>query len=450
MGPGPRRFLGFSFLNTFSWQALVGSVLILHARALDLPPVAVGVLMSLTPFSMVLTLIAGPLSERVGPRRLMVIGWLLRYAAAAPLMLTPWIAAVWGPRGAGLALFAGVLSFCTIRALACVGWFPWLHEIIPGSERGRYFSLEMILVQVVNVVVGVGTFSLLGSRPEAWKFGITSAVGIAAGFASVLLILRIPGGGPARCSVGVPRGRNVRLVLRDRPFLRYVGWTSLGTFVTAGHSTLLTLAMRDSLGIAPAMIMLTTAVGAAAAMTAGPWWGRLADRHGTGPVQGLAGLALAIGLGGFGLLRSGTHPQAGAMVLFAVCAVGYCGFFVGSNRGMLQRMRPRVRAAYSAVWQSLTSIAAGTSHIVLGQVIQKGGDGGARAACVGYAVLIVLVGWRCAALPEAGMALREELRGLFQPARPFLSIARACWYLVNPPAEANGALPADPDRDEPA
>ena len=39
--PGPRRFLSVLFVNVISWQCLVGTVLILHARALGIASVLV-------------------------------------------------------------------------------------------------------------------------------------------------------------------------------------------------------------------------------------------------------------------------------------------------------------------------------------------------------------------------------------------------------------------------
>ncbi|NLF15792.1 MAG: MFS transporter [Lentisphaerae bacterium] len=432
LGPAARRFLIFTFLNTVSWQTLVGSVLVLHARALGMPPGTVGLMVAIMPSTLVLSLGMTAWVERLGPRRLMTAGWTARNLLAFPLVLTPWLYAVWGSRVACWALFAGVLSFCTLRSLTCTGWFPWLHEIIPATERGRYFSSEIILVQVVNIGIGLATFVFLGRNPALWKFAALAGLGITAGLTSISLMRRIPGGGP-----GVSRRPHralldLRLVGRDRAFLSFVLWTSLGYFVTVGQGTLIVLSMRDYLHIAPAWIMLTTSAGSAAAMLAGPWWGRLADRHGSGPVQVLSGTAMALALAAFACLR---EPAALPLVMpiFALCVASYSGFFVAASRGMLQRMRPRLRAGYSAVWQSLTAVAMGSSSVLIGLVIQRVGDPAFTILPLAYAVLMVVAVLRYATLPEESLALASELRAQFNPAQPFISILLACRYVLDPP-----------------
>lgn len=444
LGPAARRFLMFSFLNNVSWQTLVGSVLVLHARALGMPPGTVGLMVAIMPLTLVLSLGMTAWVERIGPRRLMTAGWTARNLMAFPLVLTPWLYAVWGSGVACWALFAGVLSFCTLRSLTCTGWFPWLHEIIPATERGRYFSSEIILVQVVNVAIGLGTFFFLGRNAALWKFAALAGLGITAGLISISLMRRIPGGGP--CVSRRPHRAllDLRLVLRDRAYLSFVLWTSLGFFVTVGQGTLTVLSMRDYLRIAPAWIMLTTSVGSAAAMLAGLWWGRLADRHGSGPVQVLAGTAMAVALGCFSQLR---EPAALALVMpvYAVCVASYSGFFVAANRGMLQRMRPRLRAGYSVVWQSLTSVAMGSSSVLIGLVIQRFGEPAFTTLPLAYAVLMAAAVLRYATLPEESLALASELRSQFNPAQPFISIMRACRYVLDPP-ELNPEPPPDPTR----
>ena len=46
LGDAPRRFLAFLFLNIISWQSVIGTILVLHARALGIDTAYVGVLNS--------------------------------------------------------------------------------------------------------------------------------------------------------------------------------------------------------------------------------------------------------------------------------------------------------------------------------------------------------------------------------------------------------------------
>jgi len=432
LGPAARRFLFFSFLNNVSWQMLVGSVLVLHARALEIPPGFVGMIVAIMPLTLVLSLTMTSWVDRIGPRRMMTAGWTARNLMAFPLVLTPWIYATWGSRAAGIALFTGVLCFCTMRSLTCTGWFPWLHEIIPATERGRYFSAEIILVQVVNIAIGLATFFFLGRHAALWKFATLAGVGIAAGLTSIGLMRRIPGGGPSLRKQRRDALVDLRLVLRDGPFMNYVLWTSLGLFVTVGQGTLTVLSMRDYLHVAPSLIMLTTAVGSAAAMLVGPWWGRLADRHGSGPVQVLAGSSMAVGLGCFALLREST-PVGFVIPVYALCVASYSGFFVAASRGMLERMRPRLRAGYSAMWQSVTAVAMGASSVLIGLVIQHVGGKAYWGLCVVYGGLIAVAVSRYATHHEESVALAAELRSQFDATQPVVSIMRLCRYVLDPP-----------------
>jgi predicted MFS family arabinose efflux permease len=286
---------------------------------------------------------------------------------------------------------------------------------------------------VVNIGIGLASFVFLGREPALWKFGALSATGIAAGLVSISLMRRIPGGGP-----GAARSRrrgawvDLRLVLRDGSFLSYAAWTSLGLFVTVGQNTLIVLSLRDYLRITPGTIMFATAVGSAAAMVVGPWWGRLADRHGSGPVQVLAGATMAAALMCFALLRPQT-PLVLVIAVSAACAVSYSGFFVAANRGMLQRMRPSLRAGYSAVWLSITSVAMGSSSVLIGLVVQHAGQHAYAGLCLAYGLLMAAAALRYTRLRDEGTELATELRSQFDAERPVVSMVRLCRYVLDPP-----------------
>ena len=433
LGPAPRRFLLFVVFNTISWQVIAGSILILHARAIGLEAAWIGLVMAITPFTMVLSLWTSPWVNRFGPRRLLLTGWTLRNLGALPLVFTPVVYAQWGTGAAGALLFFGVLFFCTMRSLTCVGWFPWLHEIVPEGERGRYFSVEIIIVQVANVSIGLLTFLILGGNPALHKFSLITLLGIAAGLTSVRLITRIPGGRPRPENRARTVVFDLRLVFRDADFRSYALWTSAGMFVTMGQGTLVVLTLRDSLAVSPAMIMLSTAAGAAAAVLAGPWWGRLADRHGSAVVQLMSGWTLGLSLLGLCMLRREICTPWTYVPLVVFTTIGYCGFFVASNRGMLHRMRPKIRSSYASVWLALTSLAAGLSTIIVGQCIQRGGERGYWGTALAYGLLLIVTAVKCGGLPEKGNTLGQEIRLLYEPSRPFWSVGRMCWFVLNPP-----------------
>jgi MFS family permease len=204
-----------------------------------------------------------------------------------------------------------------------------------------------------------------------------------------------------------------------------------------GQGTLIVLTLRDFLGVPPATIMLATAAGAAAAVIAGPWWGRLADRHGSAVVQLMSGWILGAALLGLSVMRRGASPAYGAILVYMLATLGYCGFFVASNRGMLHRMRPRIGASYASFWLAITSIAAGISTVVVGQCLDLGGDAGYYGTALAYGALLCVAATRCATLQEKGATFGAEMRLLYEPSRPFWSVARMCWFVINPPP--NGA-----------
>lgn len=452
LSPNPRKFLTFALLNSVAWQTLVGSVLVLHARALGIPAQWVGVLMSIVPFTMLLTLPGASLVERLGPKRLMARGWIIRYVVAIPIALTPVAMRSWGRETTVVMLFAAVFGFCLCRGVAAVGWFPWVQELTPPQERGRYFSAELMTFQFVSLAVGLLGYFVLGARNDPTAFGWICGIGLAFGFGSIPLLFRIPGGLP---HPEIRRRRlriEVGLILRDRPFVRFARWTVLGYFVVFGLGPLLTLYLRDYLGMPPARIMLLTGMTGVAVLVVCPWWGRIADIHGTSLVQMLAGLWASAAL----LLLAVQRPGAEFVLVaaaFILSAVGAAGFSIASRRGAMKRMRVRLRASFTAVWVTATSFAAGTSCILVGQLLKHASATAYVGSCVAYALLFALAAGACGRLPEEeSVRFRAGLRVRYQSTRPLWSLVGSLWFVLAPPDEAT-APPGDgedPAHSDPA
>jgi hypothetical protein len=247
---GPRKFLLFATFNVTSWQSLVGPAMILLARHIDMPPAWVGFLISFMPLSMLLVVVNVPLVTRFGPKKVMFTAWLLRYIAISSVFTMPWAMAKWGPEAGWYVLIGAVLGFCLMRAIGAGGWFPWLHEVVPGPQRGAFFSTETGIVQLVTVaVIGLQALLLFGD-PGVEQYLLIYCMGIVTGLASLFWMMRIPGGG------GLPGGASIRdsvasyrAPLGNRPFLAFVLTATGCLSAVSWLNAAVVMYMRDALGL---------------------------------------------------------------------------------------------------------------------------------------------------------------------------------------------------------
>jgi MFS family permease len=436
IGSGPRRFLLFLVFNVFSWQCLVGTVMVLYARALGINSAWVGILSSVLPFTMAVSLVMKPAAEKMGSKRLMLLGWTGRNIVVMPILLIPWVYGRWGTEGALLLLFSTVILFCLSRSLSVVAWLPWIHEIVPENQRGTFISLQMLVIRGVGIVFGPMIFFFFGRdvSPALWKFAAVNLFGIICGFVSIPLMIRIPGGEPfpAQTNNTSSHIEDYRAVFRDRQFRNFMIWAALGTGVSFGQVMLMALYMRDFLGISDGLNVFTVSIGGLAAALTVQRWGAVADSHGSpttmAAASGLAAVALA--------LISAVSPGGWAVYmmipLYAVLTLATAGFFVASRRGLLHRTKDHLRNAYSAVWLTCTTFCAGISFIIIGMFLKQNTDTMYILTCLGYALFAGIISIGCVYLPESGIDYAENTYELFDPSRPFFSLMRMCSYVLTP------------------
>ena len=436
IGQGPRRFLAFLVFNVTSWECLMGSVLILHARALGIPPAWVGVLTAVIPFTMLLTLVMKPVSERFGSKRLMRICWAGRIIIISPIMTTPIAYTLWGTSGAAVVLFSSVSAYCLLRSLGSIGWMPWIHEIVPEDRQGLYTGVEAVIVRLALIVLGLIIFLILGKNTPLWKFSAVSGFGIVLGVVSLVLMQRIPGGRP-HPSIHYSQRNHMREYLKvfhDRQFSLFFVCVSFGTFAYMGYSLLLMLFMRDQLGIAPGRIMLITTGGSVATALTVQRWGLIADTHGS-PVTMAASAALAVVcLLLCPVLQPGLLSLVLIFPLYATLNLATAGFTVASGRGLLHRAQPDLRNAYSAIWTTGTALFSGLASILTGLLLNTGTPAVYVWAFIGFALLTAIVSLACLKLPESGIDHAITTYPLFIPNRPIISIFRMCSYVLHPTA----------------
>jgi len=425
----PRQFLYFIVFNVISWQCIVGNALVLFARSLEIPASWVGFLIAFMPLSMLLVVTTVPLVTHLGPRRLMSMAWGSRCVAICAVFLIPFVLREYGLRPAQSVLMGATLAFCLLRAMGGGGWFPWLHEVVPERQRGTYFSTESAITQLLWVVVASCQALILQDNPGLNHFLALYAIGIAAGFISLIYMVRVPGGGGVSGPVSVQSSYAAyRVAVADRPFLWFVAVATLCFSSLTWLSASLVLYMRDVLGYSPRAIMLLTAAGGAGILVTIRQWGRYADHSGSGRAMllSLAGHSAAALV--FLVLTPGSWWTAWLLPP-AVVLVGILGsaFTLAAHRAMLNFVRAPGRVAYTNLWTVGTSLALGITPILAGFFIEHWGLWGYRICFVSCASggICCAIASRLA-VPDSG-PMDGSLSQLINPALPVRTLARIMW-----------------------
>lgn len=402
LDPAPRRFLLFIVFNVVSWQCIIGPPLVLFARKIDMPPSWVGFLISFTPLSMLLVVITGLLVTRFGPKRVMFITWTLRNLVACLVFAMPWAMARWGTAAGGYVLMGATFGFCLMRAVGAGGWFPWLHEVVPETQRGAYFSSEAAIAQMLGVIVAIFQAWVLRGDPGPDRFIAIYAAGIAAGFFSTYWMCRVPGGRGAAEPVTIRSDMaSYRRTIGDRVFVRFVVVASLCFSTTSWLGAASVLYLRDALGISSRVIMIITALGSLCIMLTIRHWARFAERNGSAQAMHLSLAGHAAASAAFLLLWPGAAWSVWLVApLMVVASVFGAAFWMTTHRAMLGLVHATDRVGYSNLWTVGTSLMLGLTPIAAGFVIDHGGLWGFRICFLAASIGGLCCAWLCLRVAE--------------------------------------------------
>jgi len=427
--PGPPQlFLIFTAINVISWQCVAGQALVLFARAVEMPPSLVGVLLSFMPISMLLVFFVMPVVEWLGPRRLLLSTWLGRNAIAASVFLMPWAVGRFGTAAGWHVLLFATLGFSLIRAIGVGGWYPWLHEIVPKSQLGAYFSIETAMGHLINIFIAFGMAQVLALSGGIERFFWIYAFGIGAGLLSIFFISRIPGGAGL---IGAPSHRydprpSLRKVWADREYRHFLllAVSGLGSVMWLGSAVIMYL--RDALGYGETRIMLLIALGGIGVASTIRFWGRAADRFGSVPtmIPLLASYAL------FAFIWLALFPGwrlTGWLIMpvLIFTTVFSAAYTMVTTRGMLCRVREEGRVGYTALWILSVSLANGVPPILAGLLIDTLGLTGFRLCFLIAGISgLITAGFMFGLSPEEGKPSIRTLPQLVRPSQPLRSLGQ--------------------------
>lgn len=438
---GLRWSIASNSANTvFVQYTFFGSIFVLFLNELGLSKGQIGFLLSLLPFTGLISIFIAPAVARFGYKRTYVTAWVGRTAVATFMLLTPWVANTYGLDVTLIFISFTVAAFSLVRSIGMTANMPWVQEYVPDTMRGKYTATNNIFASVVGfAAVSLGGF-VLGRIAGLPGFVILISVGIVGGFASTWLASFIPGGAPIPNRPEQKRQRDLGTALRDSNYMRYLIGVALLTLATVPLGSFLPLYMGEQVGLLPGNIVLLQIGTLGGGLATSFAWGWAADRYGSKPVM-LWGLLLRMTLPVLWMFMPKNSPVSLYVALGIALFQGLAdmGWGIGSARMLYVSIVPNTkRSDYMALYTAWTGIAGGISQLVGGQLLQasQGFSGqfffltlNPYIPLFGLALVLPLVSlliMRAIRLTESlGMG---EFVGIFLRGNPFLAMSSLVRY----------------------
>ncbi len=285
--------LAFQAFNAFNFTIALGAPLILIAKFLGGGDAIIGVLLSLTPFLVVLQLWATNLANHHGYKRMMLAGWGTRAFTLLLIAPLPFLVGRVSPGWLVAALVFAVFAFNAIRGFTSGSWLPWLTLILPPGRRGQYLGIEQLVLNLSALATLLGCGAFLGKSPEPWRYCVVFASAAVGGWISVFFLRKAPCPMPEFATNAPPRPwglvlRAYRDIWRKKTFRRTIRFCAIYTLAVAAFSGFLVVHLRENLRCSEGTVLWLSAAGTLGVLLTAVYWGRLSDRVGSRPILRLA------------------------------------------------------------------------------------------------------------------------------------------------------------------
>ena len=368
-----RWSIGGNALNAIFIQfTYFGSAFILFLDQLGMDKTDIGFILSLIPFSNLLSLFLASTIVRFGYKRTFLTFWTLRKVVTSFLLLTPWVVGRFGPQTALWFVSAVVGTFAVVRVVEETSYYPWYLEFVPDAVRGKYAASSGLATAVAGILaVWAASYVIEHSRGLQGFMGLIAA-GVLFGLISAWMYSFVPGGVKPDTDPALPAQRHsLGATLRDHDFVRFLFGVSLITLGTVPLTSFLPLYLQEFVGLGSGAVLIVQVGTLLGTVCSSYFWGWAADRYGGRPVM-LAGIALLIvtALLWWLLPRQLAWPLHAAIAVAFIQGLANIGWGIGSGRLLFVGIVPPAqKAEYLAVFFAWAGVVAGISQVLGGWIL---------------------------------------------------------------------------------
>jgi MFS family permease len=370
-----RRDLNLSLADAVGYGVMAGVAEVYipaFGLALDMPPVAAGLLASVP-------LVAGGVLQLLAPRAIQRVrsirSWVVACSLLQALAFVPLaLMALFRTHVIG-AVFASAALYWAAGMGQTAGWMPWMVRVVPGRIRSRFFARRLGLVQAAMLVglVGAGltlnAFSGTGHTLDIYAamFGVA----MIARLGSALAIVRQ---GPGVDGSPLPNRlklRHLRAKLRRSPRTPLLGYLIAALAAAAVAGPFITPYLLDHERLDYLQYSAFTGSILVVKVIALPTLGRVVQRVGTRRVLTISALAIAP----IPLMWFVSEQFVWYLVIQLYSGLAWAGFELGMLMALFDADDDAERTAMQVAFSALQAIGTASASVLGGVVLGAFGSG---------------------------------------------------------------------------
>jgi MFS family permease len=268
-------------------------------------------------------------------------------------------------------LFGATSLYWIACSIAVPAWQSWMGELVPTSDRGRFFAERNRISQLLMFAALLGGGFILQALPNAQGFAVVLGLGVV-GRLLALSFFRlhrdIPLPPPEDASATL--GRFLRGINRTK-FGRYVLFASFFAFAVNLSASYFTPYLLTELKFSYLEFVALLAVMIGARFLTAPAWGRLIDRHGSRKPLAVACLLFCLAP----LLWTLSQNLPYLIFLNVVSGIAAGGFELCSFNFMLENTAPEERTRFAAYHELFTGLGIVSGAVAGGLLIRYAPSG---------------------------------------------------------------------------